>query len=201
MTNEDFTRIRDVLVARHQASTRLLTVRASGPVVFLMDENHSSVEVIRDNVSIAGTLIQDFGVVLIAVEGIEGDRLSWRDLKSSDPNRCFGVTHFGEQMVRNNKVEVVGVDSQKLFKVIETDCEKGGSPPAKHPAQAQRSAHMLDSLLHKLIVRPAVLAAILNGGTRHDDDIEQILSVKQDREISVDGASFIRIRSNFYPKP
>jgi hypothetical protein len=57
MTNEDFTRIRDVIAAKHQASTTLLNVHSAGPVVFLMNENHSSAEVIRDNVTIAG----DFG--------------------------------------------------------------------------------------------------------------------------------------------
>jgi hypothetical protein len=199
MNKERFASFVATLHAKHQASARLIANCANGVTVFLIDENHSSPDVIRDNINIAATLIQDFGVALIAVEGIEGDRLSWRDLKSPDPDRCFGVSYFGEHLVRNANIEVVGVDSHRLFKAIETDCEKGGLPPSEHPAQAQRSAHMLDALVRKLTARPTVSAAILNGGTRHNDDIERILRAKQPGETSAVASSFIRIRSKLYP--
>lgn len=201
MSNDDVIKVGEVLHRKHQASTIPAAIQPEGPVIFLLDENHSSAEVIKDNITIAGTLIQEFGVTLIAVEGIEGDHLARRDFRSPDPDRCFGVSYFGEHVAQDNRFEVVGVDCHRLFKEIQRDCETKGSPAAQHPSQELRSVHMLESLLKKLKARPSVSAAILNGGTRHNDDIERVVRAEQAKDESSVRASCIRVRSRYYTAP
>jgi hypothetical protein len=199
MTDEQYSSIATLLFSKHQAVTRLIAPIIQGPTVFLFDEYHSSPDLIRDNVQIAGTLIQEAGVTMIAVEGIEGDRMTRRDLMSPNPDKCFGSTHFALAMVADTRVEVIGVDSWDLFREILKDCEDGKYTPANHPLEEQRSAKMLQSVLEKVKARPAVLAVILNGGTRHNDDIERLLRATPGPEALARGVSFIRIRSKFYP--
>jgi hypothetical protein len=60
MTEELFTRIRDLLQTDHQASAVLIVRHAEGPIVFLIDEHHGLADLIRDSVSIARTPYSEF---------------------------------------------------------------------------------------------------------------------------------------------
>lgn len=199
MKEQEFAAIVELLKSKHEATARLLALKEAGPTVFLIDENHSMADLIRDNIQIATTLVSNARVRLIAVEGIEGDGITRRDLMSPDPDRCFGVAHFAKAFVSLTAVEVVGVDSLQLFKAILSDCEAGRHTPASHPLEEQRSLHMLDATLAKLRARPSVSAAIVNGGSRHIEDIEKIVRVRQAAEGGEIDATVIRVRSNLHP--
>lgn len=201
MTEDEFIAIRQALENQHGASVKPIILRVESPTIYIFDEVHNLTDLIDDNIRIAKTLVQIGEVSLLGVEGCEGDKIAMRDLMHlSDDGRCFAERpRMISAMLNEKQVEIVGVDSKELSNQIKNECRAMQLEASAHPKQETRSAHMIRTLVEKLHSRSGARAAILNAGVRHNDDIERILRATRAQEISAESASFIRIRSRFYP--
>ena len=201
MKPEAFTTVQRVLEADHQATITGIASQVDSPTVFLIDEFHPSDPLIDDNISIAKTLIRIAGVTLIGVEGCAGDRISIQDLKNPFLGRCFGGRHrFTVAMLGCSGLEVVGVDSPELCGQIEEDCLQGKWTAGNHPSEVLRSAYMAKTIIEKLRARGGTQAVILNGGARHNDDIQTIVLGANRDQVGADVVSFVRVRSRLFPR-
>jgi len=200
MKPDAFAKLEELLKIDHQATAIGIALQVDFPTIFLIDEHHSSGDLIDDNIVIARTLIRIAGVTLAGVEGCAGSRITLQDLKNPFVGRCFGGRHrLTAAILGSSGLEVVGVDSQELCNQISGDCQQGKWTPDTHPSQELRSVHMVTRLIQTIRERGNVQAAILNGGARHNADIEAIVRGLKRHDIDAEGVSFIRVRSRLFP--
>jgi hypothetical protein len=200
MKPDIFAKLVELLKVDHRATATGIALQVDSPTVFLIDEHHSSDSLIDDNIAIARTLIRIANVTLVGVEGCAGGRITLQDLKNPFLGRCFGGRHrLTAAILGSSGLEVVGVDSPELCNQISEDCQQGKWIPSTHPSEELRSAHMATRLIQTIRERGNIQAALLNGGARHNDDIEAIIRGVKSHDIGADGVSFVRIRSRLFP--
>ena len=197
------------------------------PIVFLIDENHTSSDCINENVANATELVTKCNVDLIGVESHSGG-YTWNCIfgrydKDLDPNErlqqdLFGgsnpnidpgdspesvgaCTQFADSL-RNIKTKVVGVESLGLHRQLESDTAPGGSgygePISDNSWNLKRSEHFLRTLFQLRGHHGLSGNLILNVGGQHNTHVAEWIQDGSIENKAGSKASYIRVTASSY---
>lgn len=184
----------------------------NAPILFLFDEYHTNQDCKNENIENAKELIEKANVKLIAVEGFEGGyEYDYFDFNSYT-NRYINGEISEHQRIGNSPEfahgvkeffsPVVGIDCRGLSDKMEVDVYKEkweAENIGNHPFQKERSIHFIKTIIEEYNRLRCNGAIILNGGSRHNDDI---INMAKDREKYPElnlKFSLIRLRPTSHP--
>lgn len=166
---------------------RKLLFREGTPLVFLFDERHKEPS-IATSVKIAQLLIENTIIDMIGLEHYAVGEASEGTAIGNTPEFFNGMADSG--------VVIVGVDNGTIFDEIveDIDSQYWAGDSGDHPRQADRTKHMIRSLLEQHRDRGLERAVILNAGRKHIDRIWYWIKTNQIDDIAGRPASYIRVR-------
>lgn len=176
------------------------------PIVFLIDEMHHNQECINNNIINAIELIENANVKLIGVEShsggaqwdqydqiyIEGEYYE-KEIVNTCPDFANGLTH-------HKKAKIVGVECRDMLDKIQCeltvkDNPNYGKSVPEHPLNKERSKHFIKTLFEKRNELGGHGNLILNCGSNHNSDIENLIINGEIEKIVGFKASYIRLNT------
>ena len=179
------------------------------PVVFLIEENHSICECIKQNIVNAQVLVQKAQVTLIGVESHQGGR-QWDDYSG----KYKDTFDMGENLepvndspkfansMRSSRAKVLGVECLGMLNQeqcdLATDDLWKGKPAKEHPFNQQRSEHFVRTLLELRSRHHLTGNLILNAGGDHISHIASWINDGTIERRARQKATYVRVRSPAY---
>lgn len=185
---------------------RILHFEKDAPIVFLIDEMHHNQNCINNNINNALELIQNANITLIGVESHSGG-LKWDQYdqvyledelyKMEVVNTC---PDFANGLLINHEEKIIGVEcSDMLDKIycnqIVMDNPHYGKPIPEHPLNKERSIHFIKTLFEKRNELGLQGNLILNCGSNHNLDIEELIINHKIDDIVDIKASYVRLNA------
>jgi hypothetical protein len=165
------------------------------PVVFLIDEHHTTPECIAQNIQNAQNILSGCPSILVGVES----HAALHDPTNSQPvSTC---PEFANAMVLAN-ASVIGVEDTTLYDKIIIDIADGkwaSENMTNHPNNTARSRSFIRTLATEFQERQLNGGMMLNAGRKHIDDIAVLIEAGTIDELTTQQFSYVRIRPSAYP--
>ena len=166
------------------------------PVLFLIEEHHTTPECIAQNIANLTQLVANADVKLIGVEShVLGD--------AAPGTVCNDHPEVANTFLNQAGVTVVGVESAELCNQIEEDIFDGfwATGANTHPNNYLRSYFYLAGLFRFRRERGLDGNLALNAGRAHIDHIEKMVRCGRADELAGQAVAYVRVRATAYPAP
>jgi len=167
---------------------------AGKPVLFLIDEHHTTPDCITQNIANLTELVAKAGVKLIGVEShMLGD--------ASPVTACNDHPEVANNFLGQAGVTVVGVESAELFAQMEEDIYNGRwvAGAKTHPNNYLRSYSYLAGLFRLRREKNLDGNLALNAGRAHIDHIAEMVRCGRADELAGQAVHYVRVRATAYP--